>query len=79
MTITNEIEKLKQREALAWHLAYNFIPAPPPELIDYCIEAIDACNEGDPIRAISLPGGVSVTAGQLVDDLRLNDLVEGQQ
>ena len=77
MTITNEIEKLKQREALAWHLANNFIPPQPVELTDYCIEAISACNDNDPDRAISLPGGVIITAGELVDDLRLNDLVEG--
>jgi len=77
MDIQRELEELKRREALAWHLAYNFIPAQPPELLDYCMEAIDACNEGDPTRAINLPGGVSVTAGELVDDLRLNDLVEG--
>lgn len=77
MNLKQEIAALKRREALAWHLAYNFIPAQPAELLDYCIEAIDACNEGDPTRAISLPGGVSVTAGELVDDLRLNDLVEG--
>lgn len=72
-----EIEKLEQ--ALAWHLSYNFTPPQPPELLDYCIEAISACEVGECDRVISLPRGVSVTAWELVEDLRLEDLIRDQQ
>lgn len=76
MNFKQELAELKRREAIAWHLQYNFIPPQPPELLEQCIEAIDACNDNEPTRGISLPGGVIVTAGQLVDDLRLEDLIE---
>jgi len=74
----SELERLRLRQALTWHLAYNFIPPQPAELIDYCLEAISACNAGYYERAIKLPGGVIVTAGQLVEDLKLDDLIETQ-
>lgn len=40
------------------------------------MEAVNACNAGDSERAIKFPGGVEVTAGQLIEDLKLSDLVE---
>ena len=76
MDITQEINQRKLAEALAWHLAYNFIPPQPPELLEYCIQAIDACKAGDSGREIALPRGVTVTAGELIEDLRLGDLIE---
>lgn len=69
-------DNYRLEQAIAWHLANNFIPPQPVELTDYCIEAIDACNDNDPDRAISLPGGVTVTAGELIEDLRLEDMVK---
>lgn len=71
----NEENEYRMRSALAWHLENNFIPPQPPELLEYCLQAIDACNANDPTRSIELPGGVTVTAGQLVDDLRLEDMI----
>ena len=76
MDITQEINQRKLEENLAWHLAYNFIPPQPPELLEYALEALDACKAGDSERVIKFPGGVEVTAGQLIEDLRLSDLVE---
>lgn len=76
MENNNELDRDRLAEAIAWHLAYNFIPPQPPQLAAYCIDAIDACNSGDSGRVISLPGGVSVTASDLVDDLKLSDLLE---
>ncbi len=70
-------DNYRLEQAIAWHLANNFIPPQPVELTDYCIEAINACNDNDPDRAISLPGGVTVTAGELVSDLRLEGLIKG--
>lgn len=76
MDLTREINQRKLAEALAWHLAYNFIPPQPPELLEYCIEAIDACKAGDSARVIKFPGSVTLTAGELIEDLRLGDLIE---
>lgn len=68
----------RMRVAIAWHLANNFIPSQPPELLEYCLQAIDACNTNDPTRSIQLPRGVTMTAGELVDDLRLNDMIAAE-
>ena len=76
--MTNQEYTERTRAAIAWHLVNNFIPPQPPEMADYCIQAIEACNDNEPTKAIQLPGGVTVTAGQLVDDLRLNDMVEAK-
>lgn len=76
MDITQEINQRRLAEAIAWHLANNFIPPQAPELSDYCIEAVNACTAGDSERVIKFPGGGEVTAGQLIEDLRLNELVE---
>lgn len=40
----NELDQNKLAEAIAWHLAYNFIPPQPPQLLEYCIEAVNACS-----------------------------------
>lgn len=74
----NELEQDRLAEAIAWHLAYNFIPPQPPQLLEYCIEAVNACNNGKPNQVISLPGGGTVTAGDLVENLRINDMIEGK-
>lgn len=74
--MTDNPDNYRLEQAIAWHLANNFIPPQPVELTDYCIEAINACNDNDPDRAISLPGGVTVTAGELIEDLRLEDMVK---
>ena len=68
----------RMRAAIAWHLENNFIPPQPPQMIDYCLQAIEACNSHDPTRLINLPGGVMVTAEELVDDLRLEDMIAAE-
>lgn len=40
-------DNYRLEQAIAWHLANNFIPPQPVELTDYCIEAINACNDND--------------------------------
>lgn len=70
-------EEARLRFAIAWHLANNFIPPQPPEALDYCIEAIKACNEGEPTKPIYIPG-VTVTAEELVYDFQLGDMIEAE-
>ena len=52
-------EMLDLRTALSWHLRHNHYPAVPYTMIDPCIAAIDAANEGDFYAEIDLPAGVT--------------------
>ena len=45
-------------QALAWHLQSNHFPPIPTTMVKPCLEAIDAVNEGDYTKQISLPEGV---------------------
>lgn len=74
----NELDQNKLAAAIEWHLAYNFIPPQPPQLLEYAQQAVNACNNGKSNQVISLPGGGTVTAGELVENLRLNDMIEGK-
>jgi hypothetical protein len=46
-------------QQIAWHLQGNHYPPVPTSMVQPCIEAIEACNEGDYSRAITLPESVS--------------------
>lgn len=46
-------------QALSYHLTSNHYPPVPTSMIPICIEAINAFNEGDYDRLITLPEGVS--------------------
>lgn len=76
--MTDQENNDQMRAALTWHLQNNFIPPYTPELVDYCMEAIEACNDGDDDRVITFPNGETVTAGQLVSDVKAIDIVEEQ-
>lgn len=66
---------------LSWHLTNNIKPAVPDAFIDPAIEAILACREDQAGKMILLPFGLlvdgrgEVSAGDLVEDLRLWDMV----
>lgn len=70
------------RLAIARHLTENFeSPLPTKLVIDGCIEAINACNEGDPTRLIILEeqsyiyDEVTAIAGEIIENLRLGRFV----
>lgn len=46
------------KDAIAMHLRGNHYPPVPLSMVEPCIEAIDACNEDDSGRLITLPEGV---------------------
>jgi hypothetical protein len=46
-------------DAISLHLTSNHYPPVPTIMVSVCIEAIDAYNEGDSGREITLPDGVS--------------------
>ena len=45
-------------QAIEIHLTHNHYPPIPPMMVKPCVEAIQAVNEGDGGRIISLPDGV---------------------
>lgn len=51
-------QDVDMRSALSWHLSANHYPPVPGSMIDPCIEAIGACNEGMWNEDIALPDGV---------------------
>jgi hypothetical protein len=67
---------------LEHHLRYNHFPPLSTELVEYAESAIDACNEGDWDREITLigPQGVAIVrAGDLVEGLHLDCFIEGDE
>lgn len=46
-------------QGLTWHLQCNHYPPVPLSMLPVCVEAIEAYNEGDANRGITLPGGIS--------------------
>lgn len=48
-------ELLSIEDGIAWHLRANHYPPVPLSMIQPCIEAIHACNDGDYERLIQLP------------------------
>jgi hypothetical protein len=70
---------------LSIHLSSNHYPPAPQCMVDPCAQAIQACNEGDYERMISLPdlilykGLNQISAVQLVQDLHLDFWVEQKE
>jgi len=62
-------------QSLDWHLHYNFYPPYTSALIPICIEAIKQCSMGNCDAEIFGLTRV-VTAGELVERLRLEEYVD---
>lgn len=67
-------EMIDRTAAVGHHLRYNLSPTQPAELVSYVLEALDALEAGQPDHAIELPG-LTVSAAELINDLRLWDMV----
>lgn len=66
------------RAAIHWHLRSNHFPPVPLPMVPVAVAAVEAVNEDEPERLISLPAGVAhrdgrtaVEAYTIVDSLRL--------
>lgn len=49
--------ELTLEDQITWHLKSNHFPPIPKSMVKPCIEAIDAANEGNWEKLISLPEG----------------------
>lgn len=50
--------ELTLEDQITWHLRSNCFPPIPKSMVQPCIEALQAYNEGNPERLIGLPEGV---------------------
>lgn len=50
--------EMSLEQQLAWHLQSNHFPPVPTSMVEACVKAIDAMNEGDYTKMIGLPEGV---------------------
>ena len=69
--------ELSLEDQLRWHLTGNFYPPVPAEMVQPCIEAIDAAYEEDWQREIQLPektyyrGRETAPASAIIEQHRL--------
>ena len=67
---------IKLYNAIEWHLLYNFMPPFSSDFIVPCIEAIEAMQQDDPDRAITVRERTTVKAWELIDYFRLDDMIK---
>lgn len=69
-------------QQMAWHLTGNFYPPIPTSMVQPCIDAIQAFEDGDYDRQISLPDAITwkgkawSTAYAIVDAHRLEPFIQ---
>ncbi len=73
---------LTLEQQVSLHFSANCYPPVPKIMITPALEAIEACDEGEFSRMISLPDGVTfrngeeeVTASQIINSLRLEAFI----
>ena len=64
---------------LAWHFQRNQYPPIPLAFIPAAERALELAEAGDLEQVIDLPNGLQRTAGQVIEDLRLWDMLEGEE
>lgn len=50
---------VERETAMTWHLQHNHYPPVPLAMVAPCLDAVDALNDDDVDREISLPDGVT--------------------
>lgn len=72
-------------QAIGMHLQNNHYPPIPLSMVDSCIEAIDAGNEGDIDREIKMPEGVTyrgettAPAWAIIEQHHLDNWIEREE
>jgi hypothetical protein len=70
------MEGVSLSQALGFHLTSRCYPAPHADFYPAIKQAIDLVAEGATHVGVHLPNGRTLTAGDVVDQLRLSDFVE---
>lgn len=61
---------------ITWHIAHNFYPSLPDAAVECGVKAVELCNAGEFDAPLELPSGRTLPAQEIVEDLKLWDLVE---
>jgi len=61
------------------HIANNFYPSLPGAAVECGVKAVELCNDGDFDAPVELPSGRTLPAQDIVDDLKLWDLVDYEE
>ena len=67
------------REAMVWHLRSNHYPPVSLVMVEPCLAAILAANEGEAARLVELPGGSAIEAWHLIELLHLDAFVNDDE
>jgi hypothetical protein len=52
-------EMAEMTQVITWHLTSNHYPPVPVNMVDPCLIAIGACNDGQPNFEVALPDGIT--------------------
>lgn len=69
------METLTLEQQVSDHLKYNHLPPVNPEMVNPCIEAINAVKNGDENKMITIIYGHKREAHKLIEDLHLTDFI----
>jgi hypothetical protein len=78
------------RDAIGMHLRGNCYPPIPIEMVDVCVEAIHAYEDGDYYRMLTLPkiddfqvrnrdGSIEATAMQVIENTRIEGFIQEKE
>lgn len=70
------IQVMNTDAALDWHLQSNHFPPVSLAFKPACIEAIQACDQGEAEKEITLPNGRVKSAFEIVEELHLQDFLQ---
>ncbi|MGD2144670.1 MAG: hypothetical protein PVF54_09365 [Anaerolineae bacterium] len=62
--------------ALRWHLQHNHYPPVNVAFVETCKLALDYAAYGDWDYEIKMPNGVTLTVGQIIEDLHLDSFLD---
>lgn len=65
--------------ALTWHLCFNHFPPISDVFVPTAQRAIDLANEGQWEEMITMPNGVTLPAGMIVEQLHLQPFLDDDE
>lgn len=63
-------------DPLRHHLAYNIYPPVPDEFYDTIKGCVEYAARGEWERVVTMPNGVEMMVERVIDDLRLDEMVQ---
>ena len=73
------LNQTSEEKALRWHLTGNFFPPIHIDFMEPAREAIKLVREDKGEEIIEMPNGISKTAWQIVEGLRLEDFLNNEE